>query len=56
MSRVISLVPSLTHALATAGLTAKIVGCTQFCVEPPGLHRSAVLVGGTKDPNLEAIA
>lgn len=54
--RIVSLVPSLTHMLCDFGLQEKVVGCTQFCVEPKNLHRTATLVGGTKDPSIEAIA
>jgi ABC-type Fe3+-hydroxamate transport system substrate-binding protein len=55
--RIVSLVPSLTHTVAQCpDLLPNIVGCTQFCVEPKGLHRQAQLVGGTKDPRLDDIA
>ena len=37
------------------GLKHQIVGCTKFCVEPPGLWQTAKLVGGTKDPDLAMI-
>lgn len=47
--RVVSLVPSLTESLLHWGVTP--VGCTRFC-EQPTLHH----VGGTKDPDLDAIA
>lgn len=53
--RIISLVPSLTQTVAQMGLRDEIVGCTQFCVDPPGLHRHVTLVGGTKDPSIEKI-
>jgi ABC-type hemin transport system substrate-binding protein len=54
--RIVSLVPSLTHAVCDLGLKKHLVGCTQFCVEPPDLRRTAVVVGGTKDPALAEIA
>lgn len=54
--RIVSLVPSLTHMLCDFGLQSKIVGCTDFCVDPPALGRTAQRVGGTKDPDLQAIA
>jgi len=41
--------------VADFGLREQIVGCTSFCVEPKGLARTARLVGGTKDPDLQAI-
>lgn len=53
--RIVSLVPSLTETVCELGLRAQVVGCTSFCVRPPGLQRQATLVGGTKDPDLEAI-
>jgi ABC-type Fe3+-hydroxamate transport system substrate-binding protein len=54
-ARIVSLVPSLTETLCELGLRDELVGCTKFCVEPPGLQRTAALVGGTKDPDLDAI-
>ena len=53
--KIVSLVPSYTKLLVDIGLRDSIVGITRFCVEPSDLHRSAVLVGGTKDPNIELI-
>jgi ABC-type hemin transport system substrate-binding protein len=53
--RIVSLVPSLTHMVCDFGLRDAIVGCTSFCVEPPGLAKVVKVVGGTKDPDLEAI-
>ena len=56
--RVVSLVPSLTEALA-ADCPERIVGATRFCVLPPDLDeragRPVVRVGGPKDPDLDAI-
>jgi len=53
--RIVSLVPSLTHAVCDLGLREALVGVTKFCVEPKGLHRTAAIVGGTKDPDLAKI-
>lgn len=47
--RVVSLVPSLTETLRAWGLTP--VACTRFCEQPELPH-----VGGTKDPDVDAIA
>lgn len=46
--RVVSLVPSVTETLLAWGVEP--VACTRFC-EQPALHH----VGGTKDPDIEAI-
>ena len=46
--RVVSLVPSVTESLLEWGIEP--VACTRFC-EQPGLRH----VGGTKDPDIEAI-
>lgn len=54
--RIVSLVPSLTETVAEAGMTAEITGITSFCSHPKGLHKTAQVIGGTKDPDLEAIA
>lgn len=53
--RIISLVPSLTQTIAHMGLAEEIVGCTHFCVDPPGLHRHTIMIGGTKDPSIEIV-
>ncbi len=53
--RIVSLVPSLTETLCSLQLEDYVVGCTSFCVCPPDIHRQALLVGGTKDPDLEKI-
>lgn len=46
--RVVSLVPSVTETLLAWGLP--VVACTRFCEQPDLDH-----VGGTKDPDLDAI-
>ncbi len=48
MSRVVSLVPSVTETLLAWGVTP--VACTRFCEQPDLPH-----VGGTKDPDVAAI-
>ncbi len=51
--RVVSLVPSLTEAIAVSA-PELLVGATDWCSHPPGLE--VVRVRGTKNPNLRAIA
>ncbi|WP_067432940.1 helical backbone metal receptor [Nocardioides jensenii] len=51
--RVVSLVPSLTEALATSAPDV-LVGATDWCTHPAGLD--VARVRGTKNPNLTAIA
>lgn len=54
--RIVSLVPSLTETLFALGLGDRMVGVTRFCAEP---HEATVVlpkVGGTKNPDLSAIA
>ena len=46
--QIVSLVPSMTETLLAWGITP--VACTRFCEQPDLLH-----VGGTKDPDVEAI-
>ncbi|RZA22470.1 MAG: cobalamin-binding protein [Proteobacteria bacterium] len=53
--RIVSLVPSLSETLVDLGLRDSLVGCTQFCTEPKDLHRTAMVVGGTKDFSLDKI-
>lgn len=52
-SRVVSLVPSLTEALASVA-EGRLVGATQWCTHPADLD--VVRVRGTKNPDLAAIA
>ncbi len=47
--RVVSLVPSATETLLAWGVD--VVACTRFCEQPHLMH-----VGGTKDPDVQAIA
>lgn len=51
--RVVSLVPSLTETLFAIGAGDSVVGITDFCIFPEGIHRPRV--GGTKTPSVEAI-
>ncbi len=50
--RVVSLVPSLTEALAVT-VPERLVGATNWCTHPPGLD--VVRVRGTKNPDRTAI-
>jgi len=54
--RIISLVPSWTETLFAMGLDALVVGVTKFCVEPAAGVASIPKIGGTKNPDLRAIA
>ena len=53
--RVVSLVPSLTEALFALGLGGKLVGVTDWCVHPAEAVARLPRVGGTKNPDLDAI-
>lgn len=53
--RIVSLVPSLTETICSFDLKDELVGCTSFCIEPKGLHRTASVIGGPKDPDLNLI-
>ena len=50
--RVVSLVPSLTEAVAVSAPRV-LVGATDYCVHPPDLD--VVRVGGSKYPSVEAV-
>jgi len=52
VSRIVSLVPSLTEALALS-CPSKLVGATDWCTHPADLD--VTRVRGTKNPDLEAI-
>ncbi|MFE9459928.1 helical backbone metal receptor [Streptomyces californicus] len=51
--RVVSLVPSLTEAVAVSA-PGLLVGVTDWCTHPAGL--AAARIGGTKNPDVAAIA
>lgn len=52
--RVVSLVPSLTEAVAVSA-PGLLAGVTDWCTHPAGLA-DAVRIGGTKNPDVRAIA
>lgn len=53
--RIVCLVPSLTEALFSLGLEERLVGVTDWCVHPAEGVARLPRVGGTKDPDLEAV-
>jgi len=53
--RIVSLVPSLTEVLFAFGLGARLVGVTEYCVEPQPQVRLKPTIGGTKNPDVQAI-
>ena len=55
MSRIVSLVPSITELLCDLGLADQIVGRTGFCIHPREIVRGIPKVGGTKSVNIEKI-
>jgi ABC-type Fe3+-hydroxamate transport system substrate-binding protein len=55
LTRIVSLVPSLTELVCALGLGAQLVGRTGFCVHPKDVVRSVPKVGGTKDVNLAKV-
>ena len=56
VARVVSLVPSLTEALA-ATCPERLVGATDWCTHPADLDaRGVARVRGTKNPDLSAVA
>lgn len=53
--RVVSLVPSLTEAVAVSAPPGTLVGVTDWCSHPADLG-DAVRIGGTKNPDTAAVA
>jgi ABC-type Fe3+-hydroxamate transport system substrate-binding protein len=53
--RIISLVPSDTYSLVRLGAADRIIGRTRYCVEPADLVAPIPTMGGTKNPDVEAI-
>ncbi|MGW0119321.1 helical backbone metal receptor [Streptomyces sp. NPDC003327] len=58
--RVVSLVPSLTEAVAVSTPPGTLVGVTDWCTHPAGLGRDRATaparIGGTKNPDTAAVA
>jgi len=55
LTRIVSLVPSITELLCDLGLAAQIVGRTGFCIHPRAIVRRIPKVGGTKSVNLDKV-
>lgn len=55
-ARIACLVPSITESLFALGLGPHVVARTGFCVHPRDAVRRLPKVGGTKDPDLSALA
>jgi len=53
VERVVSLVPSLTEAVADLGCGARLIGITDYC---PPVSPAAARVGGPRAPDVDAIA
>lgn len=53
--RIVSLVPSDTYSLARLGVGERLVGRTEYCVEPTAAVASVPTVGGTKNADVERI-
>jgi len=55
LSRIVSLVPSVTELVCELGLAGELVGRTGFCIHPREALKRIPKVGGTKSVNLERI-
>ena len=54
-TRVISLVPSTTETLYRLGVWDSVVGVTRYCVHPASATTDKVVVGGTKQCNIDKL-
>jgi len=52
---IVSLVPSLTELLFALGAGDAVVGVTRYCTHPPAETARLPRLGGTKNPDLDAI-
>ena len=55
-ARIVSLVPSITESLFALGLGDRVVGITDWCVHPARAVALVPKVGGTKNPDVDAVA
>ena len=53
--RIVSLCPSITETLIDFGLADQLVGITRFCIHPAAVVKDIPKVGGTKNPDHDAI-
>jgi len=53
--RIVSLVPSQTELLASFELDDEVLGITKFCVHPESWRKKKLIIGGTKNFQLEQI-
>lgn len=53
--RIVSIVPSQTEFLFSIGLDDSILGLTKFCIHPEDKVKQKLIVGGTKNLNIEKI-
>lgn len=53
--RIVSLVPSLTEVVCDLGAAARLIGVTRYCTEPAAVVAALPRLGGTKNPDVEAI-
>lgn len=53
--RIVSLCPSITESLVAIGLRDALRGVTRYCIHPKVTLAGIPRVGGTKNPDLEAI-
>lgn len=54
--RIVSLVPSTTESVCAFGVGDRLAACTRYCTEPADELRAVPRIGGTKNPDREAIA
>jgi ABC-type Fe3+-hydroxamate transport system substrate-binding protein len=55
VSRIVSLVPSVTELLSDLGLDDRISGITKFCIHPAHIFKTKTRVGGTKQVKHDVI-
>lgn len=55
LTRVVSLVPSVTETLFALGKGGTLVGRTRYCVSPDPEVRAIEKIGGTKNPDVDRI-
>lgn len=55
ITRIISLVPSLTELIIDLGMEDQLVGRTRFCIHPKEKVDNIEIIGGTKNPRLDKV-
>lgn len=53
--RIVSLVPSISKSIFDLGGSNELIAVTRFCTRPKDLRKTKIVIGGTKNPDINKI-